>query len=165
MIIRIDTDYIDISVLQFLYLEQLYLGKDLGVKLTEEEIALLEELGYLFKSKLALKFVSKYKVESGGAFIEFEKIFPTRSPEGRLLSTNRSECVKLYNKAINNDRTLHKLILDCLEYELAEREKAGSVEFMYGMPRWIKSRYWENYIDSVKENAVINNDNEFDMLL
>jgi len=93
------------------------------------------------------KFIGEMKKDT--FFDDLLYIFPGTviRPDGikDYLKINLNKCRRLYVLAVKQDRVLHKEIMECLKYEIREREKTGKMSYMKRLPNWISSQEWATW--------------------
>lgn len=73
---------------------------------------------------------------------------------GRRLIVEKDTCKKLYKSIINSkvdiiDVELHNVILKCIKYEIEERTKSGNLAYIWQLPRYLRHKNWEVYMEDV----------------
>lgn len=97
--------------------------------------------------KLDAVFVKKYKELSKDDFFEdFLEAYPKTivRPDGihTFIRTSPKRCQQLYKQLVGNDRDKHLHILNCLIFELDDRELTGTMAYMKTMPNWLTQEGW-----------------------
>jgi hypothetical protein len=70
------------------------------------------------------------------------------------LRAERYNSEKLYDFAVNDNKSKHEHILKCHKYEINHRELEGSMRYMKRMYKWLQTQEWKSY-----EERVGNTDN------
>jgi len=92
-------------------------------------------------------------------FWELLSEYPLKVP-GRNGGTRVLHCVDLnskenqilkkkYEEIIKNKPDLHKLIIECLRYEISTKKRSAFLSSMQELKTWINQRTWEKYIPLV----------------
>lgn len=93
-------------------------------------------------------------------FEEFNTIFPkvVTRPDGTtsFLKQNIKRCKDQYKKIIGRNEDMHEHIMDCLNYELADKAATGKLGFMKTMWKWLTTCEWENSEELMKDTPILN---------
>lgn len=95
--------------------------------------------------------------EENSNFVEYLNELYNTYPKvinGRRLIVEKDTCKKLYKSIINPkgdiiDVELHNLILKCIKYEIEERTKSGNLAYIWQLPRYLRHKNWEVYMEEV----------------
>lgn len=117
-------------------------------KPTIESIILTDKFTNLFVSKEALQDFNKL-------FEELIETYP-KKVGNRRLHTEKDNCKLLYKKLLVKankiDTELHKTIIEALKKEIQERSLSGNLGYMVQLPRYIRSKGWEVYLDDSSDD-------------
>lgn len=93
-----------------------------------------------------------------GYFEEFYLAFPTSviRPGGKResLRTARKQCERKY-RGIAKRRDTHEYIMKCLDFEIKDRTREGSMQYMKKMPNWLSSEAWIEYGEKMEQSSVL----------
>lgn len=165
MIIEVDLDFLiqhNISANHYILLYLLHKKKHLYLRkyldnnpVTEQDLNELSEKklihnisddGEFHLDKIIIRPRFRELMSDGDFFDEFYNTFPIKTvrPDGKVdyLRTNSSKCQELYSKLTKNKKPLHKKIIRCLDYEVATREREGSMKWFKKMYNWLSSEEW-----------------------
>lgn len=168
MIIDVDLDFLiqhNISANHYLILYLLHKRKSLYLKkYIESNPVTIEDLNEMSEKKLIHNLSDSSDIDwnkiiirprfrelmsDGDFFDEFYEVFPVKAirPDGKTdyLRINSNNCRKLYSDITNNKKSLHKKIISCLDFEVASREREGSMKWMKKMHNWLASEEWKSW--------------------
>lgn len=92
-------------------------------------------------------------------FLEFKKLYPIKTPNGRRLQGNIDKCKELYKKHITlyklsaPDIKKHEHIIKCLDFQVNEYKKLRKIDFFQMMQTWLNQKTWELYEEDVKNQS------------
>lgn len=68
-------------------------------------------------------------------------------PDGTkdYLKTDLNKSRKLYSQLIKKDEVLHKQIMECLRYEVRERNRTNKLGYMKRLHKWLHSEEWKSW--------------------
>jgi hypothetical protein len=69
------------------------------------------------------------------------------------LKTRKEKCQQAYSQYLNQGKTTHADIMNCLEIELKEKQMTGDKYFQLGLLNWIKNEQWETYKHKVGQTV------------
>lgn len=97
------------------------------------------------ESKITDKFIEL--TLKGDSFEEFYDAYPvsTHRPDGKYdyLRRNKIKSKTKYKKVVKNNLMIHDHIMDCLRWEINNREKFGSMAYMKQMSNWLDNEEWK----------------------
>ena len=99
------------------------------------------------------------KEEERDYFQEFYNLFPSYivRPDGTkdYLRGNINRCRLVYNNLLKESPTMHETLIKCINYENEKRLLTGKTGYTKRMWKWLTTREWEAYVDSIEsENSV-----------
>jgi hypothetical protein len=103
-------------------------------------------------------------MSDGDFFDEFYETYPLKAirKDGKTdyLRINNNTCRKLYSDITNNKKTIHKKIISCLDFEIATREREGSMMWFKKMHNWLASEEWKNWEERMVNEPFIKEENK-----
>lgn len=121
------------------------------------------ELTDKFKNEV-LKVPIVNNITFDQAFNQLREHYPSKvvDPVGavRRLQSDIERCKRLYKSAIlvngEVDEATHSLILQCINFEVGERKRSKSIQYMQMLPTYLSKRSWELVQEDV-EKLIIKN--------
>lgn len=177
MTIEMNLDYLfknKMTANQFLVLQLILEKRDDRLKEVAEVIGVVE-YSKIIKALVAMEFLlmfsedeetAGYEVtqkalstfKGKGHFEEFHMLYPVSvvRPDGKResLRTAKKSCSTKYNRLAKR-RDVHENIMKCLEFEIQERTKDGSLMYMKKMPNWLSSEAWKEWEEKMKVSSVL----------
>lgn len=101
--------------------------------------------------EVSSKFKKAFAIDSEDSFSEFWELYPKRTPNGRILKSNRRKMEEKYLKLIRSNPGLHDTILSSLRKEVVHRTRYDQVNFWPMMDTWLNNRRWEDYSEESNE--------------
>lgn len=110
--------------------------------------------------KFELNFIkSVNKIDFETCFQQFWDHYPNLVKQGldkRYLRVDKEVCKNLYKRIIigkggSIDLALHSLILQCINYEVKDKKRGGSMIYMRNSSTWLRNKSWEPYKDEVEK--------------
>lgn len=87
------------------------------------------------------------EVKQDDLFEELLLEFPGKitRPDGTTdwLKTDLNKCRKLYSQLVKKDTVVHKNIMECLKFEVRERNRTGKMSYMKRLPKWLATEEWK----------------------
>ena len=124
----------------------------------EIEIPRLKSLGYIEgETILSLKLTEEGTdlIEARDFFQELLEIFPhsviRKDGKKAYLRTDKKRSQSAYIKITRKRRDIHEYILECLKYEINQREQSGDMMWFKALPNWLKAQEWETWGERMKE--------------
>ena len=97
------------------------------------------------------------EVKKDDFFDELLREFPSTiiRPDGikDYLKTDLNKCRRLYIQTVKKNEALHKEIMECLKYEVRERNRTGKMSYMKRLPNWISSQEWATWQTQREDNS------------
>lgn len=148
----------ELSILENYLISEIESDKDKVI----EQIATFIDVEFVFNSLVEKGLIDKdsldiydNKHKSYEMFEELYQKYPSKTPSGRALRTNKDTCKKRYANFIKGNEEQHKLVLKLLDFEINYRKETNAFDFMKQLPTWINQKEWETYADLMKfENGV-----------
>ena len=102
--------------------------------------------------------------EERDRFQQFYDLFPSYivRPDGTkdYLRGNVNRCRTVYNNIIGESATMHDTLIKCINYENEQRLLTGKTGYMKRMWKWLTTREWESYIDSIESDNTVSYGND-----
>ena len=70
------------------------------------------------------------------------------------LKTDLNKSRKLYLQLIKKDEVLHKQIMECLKFEVKERNRTNKTGYMKRLFKWLSSEEWKNWQAQLGESNI-----------
>lgn len=107
---------------------------------------------FLFNNfKVTDQFYELFENDQSKIIKELKEAYPKQTPSGKRkgLQADQAKWIPKYLNIVKNNNKLHKLILDCINFEVLDREANGQGEFMPMISTYINNRRWETYQEDV----------------
>jgi hypothetical protein len=77
-------------------------------------------------------------------------------PDGTkdFLKTDLNKSRKLYTSTVKKDEALHKQIMECLRYEIRERNRTNKMGYMKRLYKWLNSEEWKSWQAQITESGI-----------
>ncbi len=128
---------------------------------------------YLFQNfKVTEEFHQLFNNNKIETLQELKAVYPKQTPSGKRkgLQADQAKWGPKYLNIVKNNPKLHELIINCIKYEVADREASGQMEFMPMLSTYINNRRWEvfeedvlNLLNKGEEINDLNNNNVEDI--
>lgn len=93
-------------------------------------------------------------------FEELNMIFPkvVTRPDGSsaFLKSNIKKCRDQYRRIVGKDEDTHEHIIECLNWELAQKTIEGKLGFLKTMWKWLTTCEWETSEQAMKNSVPLN---------
>jgi hypothetical protein len=78
-------------------------------------------------------------------------------PDGTkdYLKTDLNKSRKHYTSLVKKDEVLHRQIMECLKYEIRERNKTNKIGYMKRLYKWLTSEEWKSWQAQMVETSSI----------
>lgn len=107
---------------------------------------------YLFNNfKITEKFYQLFMNDKTQIIKDIKDTYPKQTPSGKRkgLQASQAKWIPKYLNIVKNNMKLHQLIIDCIKFEVADREANGQMEYMPLLSTYINERRWETYEEDV----------------
>ncbi len=85
---------------------------------------------------------------NGDDFEEFWNLYPIKviRLDGKedYLRRNKAKCKVKYKKITRNNLLIHDHIMDCLKFDIEQRESRSNMAYMKRMENWLEKEEWKN---------------------
>jgi hypothetical protein len=142
-----------ISPNQYFYLLSLY-NNDEQLDITKDEKDELVKRDFIFNldnPALRKEGMDLFEEENlKNLFNEFWEAYPTKTPNGRLLKSektntkNYNDAWSIYKKRIRK-KSAHDELMNGLTAELASKSKTNSLNYLNNVVTWLRSMNWQLY--------------------
>lgn len=150
-----------------------FLKENYTMSQADELFLKLNSLGYFTSNSYVensygyanVKVSTTYRslVKTDDMFDEFVEEYPKSviRTDGTTdyLRTDLKTAKLYYIKATRGLRSVHEHLLECLKFEVEERQKDGSIKFMPRISKWLNSQAWTTYQDRLmdaRDNSIGN---------
>jgi len=109
---------------------------------------------YLFNNfKTTDKFYQLFMNDKAQIIKDIKDTYPKQTPSGKRkgLQASQAKWIPKYLNIVKNNMKLHQLIIDCIKFEVADREANGQMEYMPLLSTYINEKRWETYEEDVVE--------------
>ena len=82
---------------------------------------------------------------------EIKEVYPKQTPSGQRkgLQADSNKWIPKYLNIVKNNSQLHSLIIDCIKYEMHDRNLNNQAEYIPLLTTYINNARWEVYMDEV----------------
>lgn len=89
-------------------------------------------------------------------FNELYNLYPTKvtRPDGSVdyLRTDKTRCRRSYAAKLKDGTAIHENVMECLKFEIQQRESEGSLSYMKRLPKWLASEEWLTWDERRNDN-------------
>lgn len=121
-----------------------------------ESLKRLKELGYVEYSTIGdIIPIKEAKVTeefvditlNGDNFEEFYDLYPVKTtrPDGKVdyLRRDKAKCKTKYKRITKNNLMIHDFIMDCLRFDIENRQSRDNMAYMKQMKNWLDGEEWK----------------------